>query len=48
MGGQETTITSFHHTLIHLSMIVVGAPYSEPEIMTMDEMTGGSPCGATT
>ncbi len=47
-GGQETTITSFHTTLFHLGMIVVGVPYSEARQMTTDEITGGSPYGATT
>ncbi|MDN5864922.1 MAG: NAD(P)H:quinone oxidoreductase [Gammaproteobacteria bacterium] len=47
-GGQETTITSFHTTLFHLGMIVVGVPYSETRQMTMDEITGGSPYGAST
>jgi len=47
-GGQETTITSFHTTLFHLGMIVVGVPYSETRQMTVDEITGGTPYGATT
>jgi NAD(P)H dehydrogenase (quinone) len=47
-GGQETTITSFHTTLLHHGMIVVGVPYSEPGLMHMDEITGGTPYGATT
>ena len=47
-GGQETTITSFHHTLIHLGMIVVGVPYSEVRLLNMKEITGGTPYGATT
>ncbi len=47
-GGQETTITSFHTTLLHLGMIIVGAPYSEKRLVTMTEITGGSPYGATT
>jgi NAD(P)H dehydrogenase (quinone) len=47
-GGQETTITSFHSTLLHHGMIVVGVPYSCREIMNMDEITGGSPYGAST
>ncbi|MGH8127624.1 MAG: NAD(P)H:quinone oxidoreductase [Gammaproteobacteria bacterium] len=47
-GGQETTITSFHTTLFHLGMIVVGVPYSETRQMTTDEITGGTPYGATT
>jgi NAD(P)H dehydrogenase (quinone) len=47
-GGQETTITSFHSTLLHQGMIIVGVPYSCPELMNTDEMSGGSPYGAGT
>ncbi len=47
-GGQETTITSFHSTLLHHGMIVVGTPYSEQRLMNMKEITGGTPYGATT
>ncbi len=47
-GGQETTITSFHTTLLHHGMIIVGVPYSCQEIMNMNEITGGSPYGAST
>lgn len=47
-GGQETTITSFHTTLFHLGMIVVGVPYSEKRLLKMDEVSGGSPYGAST
>jgi NAD(P)H:quinone oxidoreductase type IV len=47
-GGQETTITSFHITLLHHGMIIVGLPYSETRQTTIDEMTGGSPYGAST
>ena len=47
-GGQETTITSFHSTLIHHGMIVVGVPYSEAGLLNMKEITGGTPYGATT
>ncbi|HUV66637.1 MAG TPA: NAD(P)H:quinone oxidoreductase [Sedimentisphaerales bacterium] len=47
-GGQETTITSFHSTLLHHGMIVVGVPYSVPELLNMKEITGGTPYGATT
>ncbi|GLH66515.1 NAD(P)H:quinone oxidoreductase [Geothrix edaphica] len=47
-GGQETTITSFHTTLLHHGMILVGVPYSCQEIMNMSEITGGSPYGAST
>jgi len=47
-GGQETTITSFHTTLFHLGFIVVGVPYAEKGLTNMDEITGGTPYGATT
>ena len=47
-GGQETTITSFHTTLLHQGMIIVGVPYSCQELVNMDEITGGSPYGAGT
>jgi NAD(P)H:quinone oxidoreductase type IV len=47
-GGQETTITSFHATLLHQGMIVVGVPYSEKGLTNMNEITGGSPYGAST
>jgi NAD(P)H dehydrogenase (quinone) len=47
-GGQETTITSFHSTLLHHGMVLVGVPYSCPGLTVMDEVTGGSPYGAGT
>lgn len=47
-GGQETTITSFHTTLLHHGMVIIGVPYSCQEIMNMSEITGGSPYGAST
>lgn len=47
-GGQETTITSFHTTLLHQGMIIVGLPYSFAGLSNMDEITGGTPYGATT
>jgi len=47
-GGQETTITSFHTTLLHLGMIIVGVPYSATGMSNMSEITGGTPYGATT
>jgi len=47
-GGQETTITSFHSTLLHQGMIIVGVPYTVPELTNMKEITGGSPYGAST
>ena len=46
-GGQETTITSFHSTLLHHGMIIVGLPYTAPGITTMKEVTGGTPYGAS-
>jgi NAD(P)H dehydrogenase (quinone) len=46
-GGQETTITSFHSTLLHHGMLVVGLPYTAPGIRTMQEVTGGTPYGAS-
>jgi NAD(P)H dehydrogenase (quinone) len=47
-GGQETTITSFHTTLLHLGMVIVGVPYAEPRLLNMTEISGGTPYGATT
>ncbi|MEW6418455.1 MAG: NAD(P)H:quinone oxidoreductase [Nitrospirota bacterium] len=47
-GGQETTITSFHTTLLHHGMIIVGVPYSESRLLNMTEITGGTPYGAST
>lgn len=47
-GGQETTLQSTHTVLLHLGMIVVGLPYSFKGQLRMDEITGGSPYGATT
>lgn len=47
-GGQETTLTSFHTTLLHHGMVVVGLPYAAKGQMSLDEITGGSPYGATT
>ena len=47
-GGQETTITSFHNTLLHQGMIIVGLPYAFAGLTRMDEISGGSPYGATT
>jgi NAD(P)H:quinone oxidoreductase type IV len=47
-GGQETTITSFHSTLLHQGMIIVGVPYTSVGLTNMKEITGGSPYGAST
>jgi NAD(P)H dehydrogenase (quinone) len=46
-GGQETTITSFHSTLMHFGMLVVGLPYTYKDLSTMREVTGGTPYGAS-
>jgi len=47
-GGQESTILSFHITLLHHGMVVVGLPYSFQGQMTMDDISGCSPYGAST
>ncbi|MFZ7111111.1 MAG: NAD(P)H:quinone oxidoreductase [Desulfatiglandales bacterium] len=47
-GGQESTILSFHITLLHQGFIVVGLPYTFQGQMNIDEITGGSPYGAST
>src|SRR5512139_782726 len=47
-GGQETTITSFHTTLLHHGMVIVGVPYIEQRLTEMDEVSGGTPYGAST
>jgi NAD(P)H dehydrogenase (quinone) len=47
-GGQESTILSFHFTLLHLGMVIVGLPYAFTGQMRIDEITGGSPYGAST
>jgi NAD(P)H dehydrogenase (quinone) len=47
-GGQESTILSFHITLLHQGLIIVGLPYTFQGQMRIDEMTGGSPYGAST
>ncbi|MCL5261309.1 MAG: NAD(P)H:quinone oxidoreductase [Gammaproteobacteria bacterium] len=47
-GGQETTITSFHSTLLHHGMLIAGVPYSATGLTNMKEITGGTPYGATT
>jgi NAD(P)H dehydrogenase (quinone) len=45
-GGNETTIQSFHTTLLHHGMIIVGLPYSCAELADTSEVKGGSPLGA--
>ncbi|MCE5388642.1 MAG: NAD(P)H:quinone oxidoreductase [Acidithiobacillus sp.] len=47
-GGQESTILSFLPFLFHQGMVVVGVPYSCPELGNMSEITGGTPYGAST
>ena len=47
-GGQESTILSFHVSLLHQGMIIVGLPYSFSGQMTTEEISGCSPYGATT
>jgi len=46
-GGQETTITSFHLTLLHHGMIIVGTPYTHRDLASIREVSGGSPYGAS-
>ena len=47
-GGQETTITSFHISLLHHGMVIVGLPYTFAGNTEMGEISGGTPYGATT
>ena len=47
-GGQESTILSFHLTLLHHGMVIAGLPYSFQGQMTIDDISGCSPYGAST
>ena len=47
-GGQEATLLSTHITLLHQGLVIVGLPYAFQGQMRNDEITGGSPYGATT
>jgi len=47
-GGQETTLQNMHNFFFHQGMVIVGVPYSAKELLNMNEITGGSPYGATT
>jgi NAD(P)H dehydrogenase (quinone) len=47
-GGQESTILTFHVSLLHHGFVVVGLPYAFQGQMRLDEITGGSPYGAST
>jgi NAD(P)H dehydrogenase (quinone) len=47
-GGQETTLMAIHTNLMHFGLVCVGLPYSYAAQMTLDEITGGTPYGAST
>jgi NAD(P)H dehydrogenase (quinone) len=47
-GGQETTLMAIHTMLLHHGMVLVGLPYSQPGLLLLDEVTGGTPYGAST
>jgi NAD(P)H dehydrogenase (quinone) len=47
-GGQEATLFSIIAKVLHFGMIIVGLPYSHQGQMSVDEIVGGAPCGATT
>jgi len=47
-GGQETTLLSIITNLLHFGMVIVGLPYSYKAMMSLDEIVGGAPYGATT
>src|ERR1700752_3883493 len=47
-GGQETTLFSIITNLLHFGLTLVGLPYSHQGQMSMDEIVGGAPYGATT
>jgi NAD(P)H dehydrogenase (quinone) len=47
-GGQESTILSFHTTLLHQGMILAGVPYSQPQLSEISQISGCSPYGAST
>ena len=47
-GGNETTLVSVHATMLHHGMVVVGLPYSAPDLPDISEVKGGSPYGAGT
>lgn len=46
-GGHESTLTSFHVTLLHLGMIIVGVPYCEKRLLAEERVTGRNPYGAS-
>ncbi len=47
-AGQETTLVSFHTSLLHHGMVIVGVPFSVTQLMNTDEVSGGTPYGAST
>ena len=47
-GGHESTLTSFHVTLLHLGMIIIGVPYCEKRLLSMEAVSGRNPYGAST
>ncbi len=47
-GGQETTLIHMHTFFYHQGMVVAGVPYPAQELLNPDEITGGTPCGAST
>ncbi len=47
-GGQESTIRSFHTSMLHLGMVIAGLPYAFQRQMGVEEVKGGSPYGAST
>ena len=47
-GGQETTLVSMSTFFFHQGMVIVGVPYSSQELVNMDELSGGTPYGAST
>jgi NAD(P)H dehydrogenase (quinone) len=47
-GGNETTLFSIIANLLHFGMVIVGLPYSHAGQMSLDEIVGGAPYGATT
>jgi NAD(P)H dehydrogenase (quinone) len=46
-GGHESTILNFHTTLLHHGMIIVGIPFTEPDLSDVSNIHGGSPYGAS-
>ena len=47
-GGQETTIITTHITMLHQGLVIVGLPYSNPDLVGTEEVKGGTPYGAST